>query len=106
MEEGAREVQEGEVNGYEMRRIRNIEENEKFFEELGLKRRTRNSVQLLNEDKPNNVLSDEDGSEYMCRENDQEQQSDHEEDIVVSKVYFCDFFTKFVLASFNFQNLL
>ena len=104
--EGAGEVHEGEVNEYEMRRIRNIEENEKIFEELGLKRRTRNSVQLLNEDKPNNVLSDEDGSEYMCPENDQEQQSDHEEDIVASKVYFCDFFTKFVLASFNFQNLL
>ncbi|XP_063942346.1 uncharacterized protein LOC135150128 [Daucus carota subsp. sativus] len=83
--EGAGEVHEGEVNEYEMRRIRNIEENEKIFEELGLKRRTRNSVQLLNEDKPNNVLSDEDGSEYMCPENDQEQQSDHEEDIVASK---------------------
>ncbi|XP_063948189.1 uncharacterized protein LOC135152261 [Daucus carota subsp. sativus] len=83
--EGAGEVHEGEVNEYEMRRIRNIEENEKIFEELGLKRRTRNSVQLLNEDKPNNMLSDEDGSEYMCPENDQEQQSDHEEDIVASK---------------------
>ncbi|KAK1372522.1 hypothetical protein POM88_028715 [Heracleum sosnowskyi] len=82
VEEGG-EVTGGKVNEYEMRRNKNVEQNRKKLEELGLNRRPGNSVQQK-KFRPR-VLSNEDGSEYRCPKNKEDPKSNDEEDFVSSK---------------------
>ena len=73
------------VNEYEKRRNKNIEENEKKFQELGLRR---HSAGTPVQKKPNNrkAFSDDKESDNYDPKNDSDQSSDNEEDMAISKV--------------------
>nr|XP_017228464.1 PREDICTED: uncharacterized protein LOC108203795 [Daucus carota subsp. sativus] len=72
------------VNEYEKRRNKNIEENEKKFQELGLRR---HSAGTPVQKKPNNrkAFSDDKESDNYDPKNDSDQSSDNEEDMAISK---------------------